>query len=96
MTAYVVFMRERTLDAAELEAYWQKTPAARIGHEITPLAKYGEIDLLEGAPIEGAVILQFSTMEHARSWYDSPAYQDAMRHRERGAVYRAFIIEGLD
>ncbi|SDN03327.1 DUF1330 domain-containing protein [Ensifer sp. YR511] len=96
MTAYVVFMRESTLDAAELETYWEKVPAARVGHEITSLARYGEIDLLEGAPIEGAVILQFSTIEQARNWYHSPAYQDAKKHREKGAEYRAFIIDGVD
>ena len=28
MSAYIVFIREKTLDKSELESYWQKAPAA--------------------------------------------------------------------
>jgi uncharacterized protein (DUF1330 family) len=34
-------------------------------------------------------------MEAARRWYDSPAYQDAVQHRFKGAIYRGLIVEGL-
>jgi uncharacterized protein (DUF1330 family) len=34
-------------------------------------------------------------MEAARSLYDSPAYQAAVRHRFKGALYRGLIVEGL-
>ncbi|MGK4385581.1 DUF1330 domain-containing protein [Ectopseudomonas oleovorans] len=49
---------------------------------------------MEGPPIEGAVILRFPTMQAARDWYDSPAYQTIAAHRFAGSRYRAFIIEG--
>jgi Domain of unknown function (DUF1330) len=48
-----------------------------------------------GSPIEGAVILAFPTFEEAEAWYDSPAYQDAVQHRFRGAKYQTFIIQGV-
>ncbi|TDR79963.1 DUF1330 domain-containing protein [Paludibacterium purpuratum] len=96
MSAYVVFTRERTTDAAELDRYKQKAPAAREGHDLTPLAFYGEFEVLEGAPIEGAVILRFPDMAAARAWYHSPAYQDALTHRLKGADYRVLLIEGVD
>ena len=56
MPAYVVFTREETTDEAQLQQYSEKAAAARPGHDLTPLAFYGEFELLEGDPIEGAVI----------------------------------------
>lgn len=96
MPAYVVFTREETTDEMQLQQYSQKAAAARSGHNLTPLAFYGELELLEGDGIEGAVILRFADMAAARDWYHSPAYQEALQHRLSGAKYRVFIIQGLD
>ena len=96
MSAYVVFTREETTDSQQLEQYAQKAPAAREGRDLTPLAFYGEFELLEGKAMEGAVILHFADMAAARDWYNSPAYQEALQHRLKGANYRVFIIEGFD
>src|SRR4051812_28577196 len=96
MSAYVIFIREATTDAAELQQYAQKAPAARTGHDITRLAFYGQLDVLEGAPAEGVAILRFPDMAAARAWYDSPAYQEARAHRLKGAAYRLLLVEGSD
>ncbi|HBN9703298.1 TPA: DUF1330 domain-containing protein [Pseudomonas aeruginosa] len=96
MSAYVIFTREHTTDAAELQRYAQEAPAAREGHDVTRLAFYGQLEVLEGPPIEGAVILRFPDMAAARAWYASPTYQAALQHRLRGAQYRVFLIEGTD
>ncbi|MDT3750526.1 MULTISPECIES: DUF1330 domain-containing protein [Pseudomonas] len=32
----------------------------------------------------------------AREWYFSPAYQVALQHRLKGAVYRVFLIDGIN
>ncbi len=96
MPAYVVFTREETTDEAQLQQYSEKAAAARPGHDLTPLAFYGKFELLEGDPIEGAVILRFADMAAARNWYNSPAYQEALQHRLSGAKYRVFIVQGLD
>jgi hypothetical protein len=46
------------------------------GHLIKVLAAYGELEVLESGPaIEGAVIAEFPTMEAAKSWFYSPAYE---------------------
>lgn len=95
MSAYIVFMREETLDKSELEAYWEKAPATLEGHPIKVLAAYGRHLTLEGPDVEGVVIAEFPTLEDARAWYDSPAYQDAAQHRLRGALYRGLIVEGV-
>jgi len=95
MSAYVVFTRERTLDRAELEAYWARVQATLEGRPIKVLAAYGPHLTLEGPDVEGVVIAEFPTLEEARDWYESPAYQEAARYRQRGAVYRGVIVTGV-
>jgi uncharacterized protein (DUF1330 family) len=95
MAAYIVFTRERLRDPAEFATYGGLAGATLAGHPGTPLAFYGAHETLEGAPIEGAVIVQFPDLAAAKAWYMSPAYQEAVKHRFAGADYRAFITEGL-
>ncbi|MTJ79520.1 MAG: DUF1330 domain-containing protein [Telmatospirillum sp.] len=95
MAAYVVFLREETTDPEELHRYRELASRARDGHDLTPVAYYGDLEVLEGPSFEGAVILRFPDADAARAWYRSPAYQDAMRHRVAGSRSRAFLIEGV-
>lgn len=95
MPAYVVFMREKTLDQSELETYWEKVAATLEGRPLKVLAAYGRHLALEGPDVEGVVIAEFPSLEEARDWYESPAYQEAAQHRHRGAVYRGLIVEGV-
>ena len=95
MSAFLVFIREKTLDQSELKTYWAKIRATMEGHPIKVLAAYGRHVTLEGPDVEGVVIAEFLSVEEARAFYDSPAYQDAAQHRLRGAVYRGLIVEGV-
>ena len=95
MPAYMVFIRETTLDQSELDAYASKVRATMEGHPLKVLAAYGRHVTLEGPEVEGVVVAEFPTIEEARAWYDGPAYQDVARHRFRGAVYRGLIVEGV-
>lgn len=95
MPAYFVFTRESTKDQSEMDIYSPMAGASLAGQPVKPLAAYGALEMIEGAPIEGSVILEFPTVADARAWYDSPAYQEAVAHRHAGAEYRAFIIEGV-
>ena len=94
MEAFVVFTREETSDPHALATYSAGVGPSFDGHDVTFLAAYGAIQHLEGPPVEGAVILRFPTMQAARDWYDSPAYQTIAAQRFAGSRYRAFIIEG--
>jgi uncharacterized protein (DUF1330 family) len=95
MPAFVIAIREKTHDAAELAAYGAAARDARGDHKLTVRAAYGPQRVLEGAPVEGVVILEFPTMDEAQAWYDSPAYQAARAHRFKGADYRFLIVEGV-
>jgi uncharacterized protein (DUF1330 family) len=95
MVAYVVFTREKMRNRDEYERYREKARPAAAGHPLKPLALYGKHEVLEGAAIEGAVILEFPDIASAKAYYLSPAYQTAVQHRFAGADYRVFIVEGL-
>lgn len=95
MIAYVVYIRDRITDPEEFKKYEESAGAASAGHPVTPLAFYGAVETLEGAPVDGAVILQFPTLSDAKAAYDSPLYQEALKHRLKGAEYRVFIVQGL-
>jgi uncharacterized protein (DUF1330 family) len=95
MAAYIVFMRDSMRDTAEFKKYMDGVPPTLEGHPIKPLALYGAIETLEGPRIEGAVIAEFPTMEAARTWYNSPAYKEVVKHRFKAATYRVFLTEGL-
>jgi uncharacterized protein (DUF1330 family) len=95
MTAYMIFMREKTHDAEQLAAYSKRSGATLAGHAVKPLVAYGKFEVFEGGPIEGAVVLEFPTMEAAKAWYDSPAYKEAREIRFKGADYRCVLVQGL-
>ena len=95
MPAYIVFIREKTLDQSELQAYWSKAGATLEGHPVKVLAAYGRHVTLEGPEVEGIAVVEFPSVEEARAWYNSPAYREVAEHRFRGAVYRGLIVEGV-
>jgi len=89
-------IRERTNDAEQMSVYAKQAPLAREGHSVTPVVRYGALEVLEGPDFEGCLIHRFPTMVDAENWYRSPKYQEAAQHRHQGADYRVFIVEGLD
>jgi uncharacterized protein (DUF1330 family) len=95
MSAYVVFIREQTLDRAELDTYFKEVKATFAGHELKVLANYGPQEDLEGSPTEGTVIAEFPSMEAAKAWYDSPLYRKVREHRFKGAIYRGILVAGV-
>ena len=95
MAAYIVFLRERTHDPAQLDAYARKAPAANAGHALTPHAVYGHHEVLEGPDVEGVAIIAFPTLAEARAWYDSPAYQEILPLRTDNIEGDTLIVPGV-
>jgi uncharacterized protein (DUF1330 family) len=95
MSAYFVMIREQTTDATMLAEYGPRASLAAQSHPLKPIAIYGALQQREGDAIEGAVILEFPDMAAARAWYDSPAYQAAVKFRHAGSRSKAFFIEGV-
>lgn len=96
MPAYMIFMRESPLrEPAEYEEYQRLGRQNTGDFKLTPLALYGAIEAVEGAPPEGIVLLQFPTVADAKAWYNSPGYQAAVPHRLKAATWRTMIVEGI-
>ena len=96
MSAYVIMIREKTVNHEEMQLYAKLAISAREGHHVTPLVKYGAIEVLEGPEAEGCLIHKFPTMKDAKNWYQSDQYQKAVKHRHNGAEYRVMIVEGVE
>jgi len=95
MSAYIVFIRTKTVDQKELETYWAGIKGTMKGHPIEVLAAYGKHEVLEGDPIEGIVIAKFPTVKAAKDWYYGEEYQSIAKHRQKGAIYQGLIVEGV-
>ncbi|GAA0330628.1 hypothetical protein GCM10009087_46040 [Sphingomonas oligophenolica] len=98
MTAYMILIRDEPVRDAEAMAEYQRMNrenAAEFSAKLTPLVVYGAVEALEGPTPDGVLVLQFPTVEDAKAWYDSPAYQAALPYRRQAADYRAMIVQGL-
>ncbi len=95
MAAYIVFIKEREHDGVAMADYAGRAGASGAGHALKPLAYYGAIETLEGPQAAGSVIIEFPTMDEARAWYRSEAYQAARAVRFQGADYRVILTEGV-
>ena len=95
MAAYIVFVLRDVRDRAKLEEYWSKVGPTMAGHVLKPLAAYAGCEVLEGTDtVNGAVIVEFPSMEAARAWYDSPGYREVRQHRLAGADFLTLLVEG--
>lgn len=95
MTAYIVMIRDRLIDADAMAEYARLAPKARKTNPAKLLAFYGTLEVLEGPETDGVVVLEFDDMAAARRWYGSSAYQEALPHRLRGADYRVLLVDGV-
>jgi uncharacterized protein (DUF1330 family) len=82
-------------DPEEFKVYTQKSAAARADHPLKAHVYYGAVEVLEGPPVDGVVIVEFPDKEAALAWYNSPAYREALPHRLKAADYRVFLVNGL-
>ena len=54
----------------------------------------GKLTALEGNEPQRFVIIAFDSVEKARGWYNSPAYQQLVPIRQKTATSTLFIAEG--
>lgn len=95
MAAYLIFIRDRLRDGAAMAEYGARVQQSTAGHPIEPLVMYGAVETLEGAEVDGVVLVRFPDAAAARAWYDSPEYTDARKFRHLGSDYRVMLVEGL-
>ena len=81
MPAYIMFIREKTLDGSRSEAYWSKAPPMLDDRPIKALAPHRRHVTLEGPEVKGVVIAEFPSLEVASAWYENPAQQAAAQRQ---------------
>ena len=96
MAAYII-ARVRVTDADQYGEYKLLTPAAVAGHGGTFIVRGGEHEVLEGQPDDRRiVVLEFSTSDDARTFYDSPEYIEARAVRAGAAEMEMVLVEGAE
>jgi len=94
MTAYVIVDIEVT-DPAGYEAYKKLAPAAVKLFGGKYLARGGPHETLEGDwRANLLVILEFPTVDQAKTWLDSPEYAPARALRHKYARTNMVVVEG--
>ena len=95
MSAYFVFIRDKMKDPAGYASYGQKAGASFAGRDFKVHALNGPMTAVEGSAPDGVVIIEFPSVEAAKDWYHSPAYQACVGERHAAVDGRALIVEGF-
>ncbi|HEY8525325.1 MAG TPA: DUF1330 domain-containing protein [Acidimicrobiales bacterium] len=92
--AYVI-LTETIHDPEGMKAYAEKAAAAS-APGMSMLAMDPDVQVLEGEWPEGrTIVLEFESVEAARAWYESDAYQAAVPLRQAAADCNVVIVSGL-
>jgi uncharacterized protein (DUF1330 family) len=95
MTAYLISICRRVSDRARLEDYWAHAAATFEGFDAKPLVTYAPFEVLQGdAGAKGVVLVKFSSMDVARSWYFSDAYRQVRQRRAGAAEFELILVDG--
>ena len=94
MAAYVIADID-VHDADSYEEYKRIVPPSIAAHGGRYLVRGGEMSLLEGDWLpRRCVVLEFPSVEQAKAWWDSEAYQPAKELRRRCAKARMILVAG--
>jgi len=56
----------------------------------------GPIETLEGSAVDAVIMIGFPSMESARAWYASDAYQAILPLRTENSEGSVFLVHGVD
>lgn len=91
-----VILTEATKDEEGMAAYGRAAMAAMAGGAVKVLSLDAQPQVLEGEwHGSRTVVLEFESVEAARSWYESEEYQKAIPLRRAAAETNAVIVSGL-
>ncbi len=93
---YIVSAYNAINDPDKLKAYAEDAGPAVISFGGKFLARSGNITTLEGNEKIRAVIIEFESLEKAKEFYNSDAYQAAHAKLEGSVERDMFIVEGAE
>ena len=84
-------------DPELFEKYRAEAPKSIAQYGGKYIVRGGAMEVLEGdAPLPRVVVLEFPSVEQAKTWYNSPEYQSVIGMRHNAAHGRGFVVEGMD
>ena len=92
--AYVIAEVD-VMDPTTFQKYAEKVPGTLTPFDGRYLVRNGKTLTVEGEAPKRIVVLGFDSMEKARAWEDSPAYDAIKPIRHSSAKSRVFIAEGV-
>lgn len=95
MSAYVIVEIEVD-DPAGYEQYRPLAAASVARHGGRYVARGGQTEIFEGEWSGRIVVLEFGSLEAARTWYHSDDYQEALPIRLRTSRGRMLAVEGTE
>jgi uncharacterized protein (DUF1330 family) len=96
MAAYLIADIERINDPSAYERYRSAVSPGLEAAGGRYFARGGAIDVLEGAWRPGRLVLvRFDSMETARDWWASPAYEPLRKLRQEATATNMIVVDGL-
>ena len=79
-----------------MQKYGEKVPETLAPFNHRYVVRSSKIQALEGEASKGGiVIIAFDSVEKAREWWDSPAYEAIKPIRRSAAKSRIYLVEGV-
>lgn len=93
--AYIVANIEVT-DPASYPAYAEQVPATLVPYNGRFLARGGKTEVFAGEAPKRVAVIAFDSMENAKKWRESEAYQKLQPMREKTSKFiQSFAVEGV-
>jgi uncharacterized protein (DUF1330 family) len=93
--AYWVVCYREIKDPARLAAYARLAGPAIEASGGRALVRGTAVKAFEAGQLERTVVVEFDSLEKAASAYDSPAYQEALKALDGGAVRDMRVLPGI-
>jgi len=93
--AYIISEADAITDPIAIKKYGEKVPETFAPFNGHYHFLGGKAQSLDGEAPEGIVVIAFDSIEQARAWYDSPAYQAIKPIRQSAVKGRMFLVEGI-
>jgi uncharacterized protein (DUF1330 family) len=93
--AYLISIYNEIHDPEKLKAYAVDALPALQAHGAQPLARGSSIISKEGNTPLRAVVMEFESLNAAKTAYDSEEYRAALTKLEGGVDRQLFLVEGL-
>ena len=96
MPAYVVAMMS-VHDPETYRRYTDRTPPTVKKYGGRFLTRGEPVSSIEGEAYDGRmVLLEFPSKKHVESWFEDPAYQEAMEFRHASSTMHTLLVQECD